>query len=70
MLEINQLHGRTAAPMLTTEQLAEALSLQPQTLRKRYSQTGTYYGLRPCKLPNGKLRWASNSIELLTNGVA
>lgn len=68
MLKVNQLHSCITAPMLTTEQLADALSLRPQTLRKRYSKTGTYFGLRPLKLPNGKLRWASNSIDLLTNG--
>ena len=70
MNAVNQHKGQTAAPMLTTEQLAFALTMQPQTLRKRYSQTGTYFGLRPFKLPNGKLRWASNAIELLTKGGA
>ncbi|WP_230414549.1 DNA-binding protein [Collimonas silvisoli] len=70
MLKIDQLYGRAAVPMLTTEQLAEALSLKPNTLRSRFSKTGTYFGLRPVKLPNGKLRWAVNAVELLTKGIA
>lgn len=60
----------TDRPFLTTEELAAGLALQPQSLRKRYSQTGSYFGLRPVKLPNGQLRWPSDSIERLTNGGA
>lgn len=70
MFKINQIHDHSAVRLFTTEQLAEALSLKPQTLRKRYSMTGSYYGLRPLKLPNGKLRWDSNAIELLTKDIA
>jgi len=50
---------------LTTEELAKALSLNPQSLRKRLSQTGAYFGLRPIKMPNGRLLWPVNSVELL-----
>lgn len=51
--------------LLTTEQLANALQMNPQSLRKRLSQTGTYFGVRPIKLPNGKLRWPSDSLARL-----
>ncbi|QGZ61080.1 DNA-binding protein [Paraburkholderia acidisoli] len=50
---------------LSTEELASHLTLRPQSIRKRYCQTGTYYSLRPVKLPNGRLMWPVNSIELL-----
>lgn len=57
-------------PMLTTNQFARALALKPQSLRKRLSQTGSYFGVRPYKLPNGKLRWPSDGAETLLKGAS
>jgi hypothetical protein len=54
-----------AARMLTTEQFASALQLNPQTLRKRLSQTGSYFGVRPTKLPNRRLRWPAEAVQRL-----
>ncbi|MFM0192134.1 DNA-binding protein [Paraburkholderia strydomiana] len=54
-----------ACQLLSTEELAAQLSLQPQSIRKRYCQTGAYYSLRPMKLPNGRLMWPADSIERL-----
>lgn len=54
---------------LTTLQLANALELQEQSIRKRYSQTGSYFGVRPSKLPNGRLRWPVDSVQKLIQGV-
>ena len=54
-----------ASAGLTTEELAAALSVKQDTLRKRLCQTGSYFGLRPKKLPNGKLRWPADSVEAL-----
>lgn len=51
----------------STDQFACQLGIRPQTARKRYSQTGSYYGIRPLKLPNGKLRWPSKALEILSN---
>ncbi|WP_211468465.1 DNA-binding protein [Collimonas silvisoli] len=53
---------------LTTEELAAVLAMCSQTLRKRLSQTGSYYGVRPIKLPNGKLRWPADSFDQLLIG--
>lgn len=51
---------------LTTAEFAAELSLQQQSIRKRLSQTGSYFGIRPFKLPNGKLRWPAGAVgELL-----
>ncbi len=53
---------------LTTEELAELLSIRPQSIRKRYCQTGAYFTLRPVKLPNGRLMWPADAIEKLAGG--
>lgn len=53
----------------TTNEFADLMSLQPQSIRKRYSQTGSYFGVTPIKLPNGRLSWPANVIELLTKSV-
>jgi hypothetical protein len=53
---------------MNTQQLAAALNLKQQSIRKRLSETGTYYCLRPIKLPNGRLRWPADSIEQLSRG--
>lgn len=52
-------------PPLSTENLAALLGLQPQSIRKRYCETGAYFCLRPVKLPNGRLLWPGNSLEQL-----
>jgi hypothetical protein len=52
--------------LLTTAELAAALGLQPQTIRKRYSATGAYFCLRPVKLQNGRLLWPADALERLT----
>lgn len=53
---------------LTTEELAAALSLHPQSLRKRFSQTGSYFGLKPLKLPNRRLIWEADAVAKFLRG--
>lgn len=53
---------------LSTEELAAQLTLRPQSIRKRYSQTGAYFCLRPVKLPNGRLMWPADSLAQLAGG--
>lgn len=55
----------SAANMLTTETLSNALAMRPQSIRKRLCQTGEYYGIRPTKLPNGRLLWPADSLQQL-----
>jgi hypothetical protein len=55
---------------LTTEELATKLAMSPQSLRKRFSQTGEYFGVRPIKMPNGRLFWPVDAVEQLSNGCA
>ncbi|KUZ59770.1 DNA-binding protein [Burkholderia ubonensis] len=53
---------------ITTEELAELLSIRPQSIRKRYCQTGAYFSLRPVKMPNGRLMWPADALEKLAEG--
>lgn len=54
----------------TTETLAAATGHKPQTLRAAYCRNGHWCGIRPSKLPNGRLLWPADSIERLTAGQA
>jgi hypothetical protein len=47
-------------PPLTTNQFAAALAVQPGTVRVRFCRTGSYFGVKPIKLPNGRLAWPSD----------
>lgn len=59
------MHEPQSAPALTTNELAAELKVKPQTIRKRLSSTGTYYGLRPFWLKNGRLRWPADAVGRL-----
>lgn len=49
----------------TTERLAEGLGIKPGSIRSRYCRTGSYFGVRPLKLPNGRLLWPGDAREQL-----
>lgn len=51
----------------TTDELAAELGMSAQSIRKRYSQTGSYFGVRPVKLPNRRLLWPADAVDQLTN---
>jgi hypothetical protein len=48
---------------LSTEEFASGIKVQPQSIRKRYSQTGSYFDIRPRKLKNRRLAWPADAIE-------
>lgn len=53
----------------TTQQLADLLGLEAQTLRKAHSKEGAYMGvIVPTKLANGRLRWPADSARLFLRG--
>lgn len=54
----------------STKQFADALDLRPQSIRKRYSQTGSYFGVIPQRLPNGRLRWPADAANRLLEGAS
>ncbi|WP_233425631.1 hypothetical protein [Paraburkholderia kururiensis] len=53
---------------LSTEEFAAVLAVEPQSVRKRYSETGSYHGVRPRKLPNRRLLWPVEAVKRLLNG--
>lgn len=53
------------APM-TTRQLAELIGVQPASIRGHMNlHGGSYFGIQPQKLPNGRLLWPGDSISRL-----
>ena len=50
---------------MTTNELAKALGLSPESLRQAHSKQGNYYGLVPLKLPNSRLLWPDDSVDQL-----
>lgn len=54
-------------PDISTETLAAQAHVKPSTIRVRLCRTGSYFGLIPKKLPNGRLSWPGDSYERLTN---
>ena len=54
---------RVAAQMLTTEDVAIALCVKPQTIRASLCRSGHYMGLRPLKLANRRLLWESEKLQ-------
>jgi hypothetical protein len=49
----------------TTDEFANQWRVQSQTVRKRYSQYGSYFGIKPLRLPNGKLLWPDRTLDPL-----
>jgi hypothetical protein len=64
------MEGKTdlAAPNgagLSTQDFARAIGLQPESIRVHLCRRGSYYGIRPGKLPNGRLLWPMDAVERL-----
>lgn len=55
---------------LTTKALAEGTGHKSQTLRAAYCKNGHWCGIRPAKLPNGRLLWPPDAVERLMAGSA
>ena len=50
---------------MNTNDFARGLGIQTQSLRARYCRTGSYFGILPASLPNGRLIWPDDAIEQL-----
>lgn len=46
---------------MKTSEFASMTGLKPQSIRVRFQKTGSYYGIIPFKLPNGRLVWPEDS---------
>lgn len=64
----NGMAGNRPSNLITTEELAAMLRIVPQTPRAALCRQGHYLGLRPVKLPNGRLLWNAAEVERLTAG--
>lgn len=53
---------------ISTEAMAARLLVEPQTPRASLCRNGHYMGLRPVKLPNGRLLWDAAEVERLAAG--
>ncbi len=52
-------------PRISTESLAALAHVKASTIRLRLCRTGSYFGIQPDKLPNGRLSWPADSYERL-----
>lgn len=52
---------------LSTSEFAKRNLVEPQTVRKQHSTTGSYFGVRPLPLPNRRLLWPDDSIQKLVS---
>lgn len=51
---------------ITTETLAVQCGVRPQSIRVRLCRTGSYFGIQPRKLANGRLMWPDDTRNRIT----
>lgn len=44
------------------------LSVQPPSIRRAHCIKGSYLGIKPNKLPNGRLTWPADAVRNLISG--
>lgn len=59
------MHNR-APHHISTELFAESLGIKPESIRVRLCRKGSYFGIVPTKLANGRLLWPANAVDRLT----
>ncbi|NMG15507.1 hypothetical protein [Aromatoleum bremense] len=52
----------------TTSEAAAVVRYQPQTLRRELCLKGHFHGIRPAKLPGGRLLWDAAKVDALASG--
>lgn len=60
-----QIPAYQARYQLTTDAFAAQHLVDAQTVRKRLSSHGSYFGVKPLRLPNRRLLWPADSIKTL-----
>jgi len=58
-------NGVEPGSFLSTVELAGGVKSTPASIRTRLCQTGSFHGVKPYKLPNGRLLWPRDSIAQL-----
>lgn len=62
-MEVANSNKSTNSHTLDTDQFATLNGVKPQTVRKRYCETGSYFGVIPKKLLNSRLVWPNVQVE-------
>lgn len=60
-----QVLASRAGFQLTTDAFAAQYLVDAQTVRKRLSLHGSYFGVKPLRLPNRRLLWPAGSLSTL-----
>lgn len=60
--------GHPLPPKLTTAQFSALGVGAPHTIRVNHSLHGHHLGIKPVKLPNGRLLWPTDEVMALLNG--
>lgn len=47
----------------TTAALASRLGIQSESIRAAVYRSGSYYGITPTRLPNGRLLWPADAFQ-------
>ena len=55
---------------ISTEKLAAAFGVKPNTPRVAHSLHGNYFGIKPRKAPNGRLIWPLEEVQAVLAGAA
>lgn len=51
--------------MITNPTFARTMGIHPQSIVAHLCRHGSYFGIKPFKLPNGRLMWPDDAIEQL-----
>jgi len=55
---------------VTTEKFSEMVGVKSASIRAQYCVSGSYFGVFPRKLPNGRLMWDLKAIQELLQRAA
>jgi hypothetical protein len=59
---------REPKEFFSTKEFARLICIEPATISRGLCVNGHYMGVRPLKLPNGRLLWPRQSVEKLLTG--
>lgn len=68
MMQITTAPTAPAGAKISTEEVAAAFRVASQTPRASLCRLGHWMGMRPVKLPNGRLLWDAAEVERLASG--
>lgn len=65
----SKLNSATKVPRFyLTSEAGAACRFAPSTLRKEHSLNGHFKGIRPVKMPGGRLLWPADQVDRLARG--